>query len=117
MPIQAPADNSSEWKAGNTLKPGDAAMYDTGAGSVTGKLAFDHPDKDTTEKKLSWIEIELVDKEDEPVPSEKYLIHLPDGTKKESMLDSEGRARVDGIDPGTCNVSFPDRDAKDWRKS
>jgi hypothetical protein len=33
------------------------------------------------------------------------------------MLDSEGRARVDGIDPGTCKVSFPDRDAKDWKKA
>jgi len=117
MPIQAPADNPSEWKAGNTLKPGDAAMYDTGAGSVTGRLVFDHPDKDTKEKKLSWIEIELVDEEGKPVPSEKYSIDLPDGRKKEGMLDSEGRARVDGIDPGTCNVSFPDRDAKDWKKS
>jgi Rhs element Vgr protein len=116
-PIQAPADNPSEWKAGNTLRPGDAAMYDTAAGSVTGKLAFDHPDQDIEEKKLSWVEIELVDEEGGPVSSEKYVIELPDGTKKEGMLDSEGRARVEGIDPGTCNVSFPDRDPKDWKKS
>jgi hypothetical protein len=117
MPIQAPADNPSEWKAGTTLKPGDAATYDAGTGSIAGKLTFDHADKDHKDKKLSWIEIELVDEEGEPVPSEKYLIELPDGRKKEGMLDSEGHARVDGIDPGTCKVTFPNRDAKDWKKA
>jgi type VI secretion system secreted protein VgrG len=113
----APQDNPSEWKAGGTLKPGDAAVYDSGTGSISGKLAFDHADKDKKDKKLSWIEIELVDEEGQPVPSEKYLIELSDGTKKEGMLDSEGHARVDGIDPGTCKVSFPNRDAKDWKKA
>lgn len=116
MPIMSPAANPSEWKAGRTLKPGDAAVYDTGAGSVAGKLAFEHPEKDQKDKKLSWIEIELVNEEYKPVPSEKYLIELPDGTRRGGMLDSEGRARVDGIEPGTCKVSFPDRDAKDWKK-
>jgi Rhs element Vgr protein len=117
MPIMAPADNPSEWQAGKVLKPGDAVTYDTGAGSLAGKLAFDHPDKDKKDKKLSWIEIELVNEEGKPVPSAKYLIELPDGTKKEGMLDSQGRARVDGIDPGTCKVSFTEYDAKDWRTS
>jgi len=117
MPIMSPPDNPSEWKAGKTLKPGDAAVYDTAAGSVAGKLAFEHPDKETKDKKLSWIEIELVDEEGKPVPSEKYEVELPDGHKKQGMLDSEGRARVDGIDPGTCKVSFLSRDGKDWKKA
>ncbi len=30
-------------------------------------------------------------------------------------LDSNGRARIDGIDPGVCEVSFPDIDANEWR--
>src|SRR5215471_4991405 len=104
MPITPPPDNPSEWKAGKTLKPGEAAVYDSGAGSVAGKLAFEHPDKDKKDKKLYWIE--MVDEEGKPVPSEKYEIELPDGRKKQGMLDSEGRARVDGIEnPGMCKVS------------
>jgi Rhs element Vgr protein len=117
MPIMSPPANPSEWKAGRALKPGEAAVYDTGARAVAGKLAFDHPDKEKQEKKLSWIEIELVDEAGDPVPSEKYLIELPDGTSRSGMLDSKGYARIDGIDPGTCKVSFPDRDAKDWKKA
>ena len=30
-------------------------------------------------------------------------------------LDRNGFARVDGIDPGSCSVSFPDRDRSGWR--
>jgi Rhs element Vgr protein len=116
MPIMAPQSNPSEWKAGRSLKPGEAAVYDQGSGAVSGDLKSDRKDKDKTEKKLSWIEIELLDEASKPVAGEKYRIELPDGTPREGMLDSSGRARIDGIEPGSCKVSFPDRDAKDWKK-
>jgi len=29
-------------------------------------------------------------------------------------LDGKGRARFTGIDPGTCQITFPDFDAKEW---
>ena len=51
----------------------------------------------------------------EPVPKERYRIELPDGSPEEGFLDSQGRARVDGIEAGTCNVTFPDIDANEWR--
>jgi hypothetical protein len=117
MPIMAPASNPSEWKVGKTLKPGDAVVYDQGAGGVSGKLNLDRKEEKSEKKKLSWIEIELKDEAGNPVPGEKYRIELPDGTPKEGMLDSQGWARVDNIDPGNCKVSFPDRDAKDWKKA
>lgn len=56
----------------------------------------------------SWIEIELVDEEGDPVPGERYAIVLPDGkTVAEGTLDENGFARVEGIDRGQCRVSFP----------
>jgi hypothetical protein len=65
----------------------------------------------------SWIEIEMVDEEDEPVPSEKYKITLPDGeTVAEGTLDNNGFARIEGIDPGTCKITFPKLDKDAWEK-
>ena len=70
------------------------------------------------EKKKSWIEIELVDEEKKPVPGEKYKITLPDGeTVAEGTLNEKGLARVDGIDPGTCKITFPELDQEAWEKA
>ena len=66
--------------------------------------------------KKHWIEIELVDEEGKPVPGEKYAITLPDGsTVASGTTDENGRARVDGIDPGTCKVTFPNLDKDAWK--
>ena len=63
----------------------------------------------------SWIEIELVDMEDEPVRGQAYEITLPDGeTVASGTLDENGFARINGIEPGTCKVSFPDLDQDAW---
>ncbi len=65
-------------------------------------------------KVKTWVEIELVDQDGNPVPNEKYRLVLPDGTVQEGTLDENGRAGAEGIDPGTCKVSFPDIHAKEW---
>jgi type VI secretion system secreted protein VgrG len=66
-------------------------------------------------KKKSWIEIELVDEEDKPVPGMAYRITLPDGeTVAEGTLDEKGLARVEGIEPGSCKVTFPTLDKDAW---
>ncbi len=78
------------------------------------------PHKPTEEEieEKSWIEIELVDEEDEPVPGEKYKITLPDGeTIAEGTLDNNGFARVEGIDKGTCKITFPELDKEAWEKA
>lgn len=69
-------------------------------------------------KKKSWIEIELVDEEDQPVVGEAYKITLPDGeTVAEGTLDDRGFARVDGIEPGTCKITFPRLDKDAWERA
>lgn len=62
-----------------------------------------------------WIEIELVDKKGRPVPSARYHIELPDSSIAEDKLDSQGKARIDGIDPGSCKITFLDFDGREWR--
>ena len=68
-------------------------------------------------KKKSWIEIVLVDEEDDPVPGERYEITLPDKTVKKGTLDQNGFARVDGIDPGNCEITFPRLDKGVWERA
>lgn len=67
----------------------------------------------------TWVAIGLVTDDDppRPVPSKRYRIELPDGSVIEGSLDGNGLARITGIDPGDCKVSFPDLDAKDWRRA
>jgi len=73
--------------------------------------------KQEKDKKKSWIEIKLVDEENRPVPGEKYKITLPDGeTVAGGTLDAKGFARVDGFDPGTCRVTFPELDKDSWKE-
>ena len=62
----------------------------------------------------SWISIELLDADEKPVAAERYLIRLPDAARMAGRLGPDGRARVDGIVPGSCQVSFPDIDAREW---
>jgi len=67
-------------------------------------------------KKTSWIEIELVGEDDKPIPGEAYRITLPDGTTGEGTLDDKGFARVDGIDSGNCQITFPNLDQEAWER-
>ncbi|HEY0077401.1 MAG TPA: hypothetical protein VGB73_02065 [Pyrinomonadaceae bacterium] len=69
------------------------------------------------EKKTTWIEIELLNEKNQPVPNERYRIEMPDGSTEDGFLDDLGRARFDGIDQGTCKVSFPDIDAREWKQA
>lgn len=73
-------------------------------------------DPEERKKKPSWIEIVLVDEEDKPIPGEAYQVVLPDGSVQNGSLNEKGFARIDAIDPGSCRVSFPNLDKKDWEK-
>ncbi|MBK8258415.1 MAG: hypothetical protein IPK82_37855 [Polyangiaceae bacterium] len=88
-------------------------------GGGKGPTPVEPPQPKPPEKKetKTFIEIELVTDEEKPKPVafKKYKIQLPDSTTREGMLDANGKARVDGIDPGTCKVSFPDFDGPDWK--
>jgi type VI secretion system secreted protein VgrG len=73
------------------------------------------PNDPENKKKKSWIEIQLNDEDGKPIPGEPYKITLPDGTTvADGTLDDKGFARVDNIDPGTCQVTFPNLDKDAW---
>lgn len=63
----------------------------------------------------TWVEVRLIDQNGKPVPNAKYRLKITDGSVREGSLDDDGRVRVNGIDPGSCTVWFPDYDGKEWR--
>jgi hypothetical protein len=62
----------------------------------------------------SWIEIVLVDQENKPVPGERYVLDLGDGTMRRGTLDGSGFAREEDLKGSRCKVLFPDLDPQSW---
>ena len=95
------------------FKPSDTNEAD----SKTEKTAeSDDASNEKTEEKNDWIEIELVGEDDNPIPGEKYEVTLPDGSLASGTLDGDGFARIEGFDPGECQISFPALDKEAWEK-
>jgi hypothetical protein len=96
--------------SGGTIKAGDA----TGArrSQATGRKNVE-----PYNQSRSWIEIRLLDEDDAPVPGIAYRLRLPDSSVKEGTLDENGTARIDGIAPGSCVLSFPEIDRSEWRRT
>jgi hypothetical protein len=67
--------------------------------------------------RTTWIAIELLDDLGNEVPDEPYKLVLPDGSERTGKLDGHGRARVEGIPPGKCRVTFPEREPLWWRST
>jgi type VI secretion system secreted protein VgrG len=88
-----------------------------GAAAASGAAAGAASNQAAEEEEKTWIEIELLDEDDQPVAGEKYKVTLPDGSVKTGTLDENGFARVDGVDPGTCKVTFPNLDRDAWDKA
>jgi type VI secretion system secreted protein VgrG len=84
------------------------------AGTIDPNLRTHNPKSAANKQKKHWIEIELRDEEDNPVAGERYQVTLPDGAAASGTLDDKGRARVDHIDPGNCQVTFPNLDQDAW---
>lgn len=72
---------------------------ESGGGSATGNRV-----------ERTWVEIELLDMDGQPVPHERYWIKLPDGTVREGVLDAMGCAYFDDLDPGQCTIRWLGRD-------
>ena len=67
-------------------------------------------------QEVSWIYIELVDEAGQPVPGKRYRVTSPDGRIAEGRLDGNGRARIEGVEPGKCKIDFPGLDKDAWER-
>ena len=67
------------------------------------------------EKKKTWIAIKLTRSDGSPGAGEPYEIGMEGQVLASGTLDEKGEARVDGLDPQTCKVSFPNLDKSAWK--
>ena len=115
------ADNAKTGSLGDAANSGSRTG---GAGSSTkvkggaGGDAADAPQHkpgDNPDKK-SWIELQMVyESNGLPVAGLPYEVTLPDGkTVASGSTDDQGNARVECIDPGSCQISFPSLDKEAW---
>ncbi len=61
-----------------------------------------------------WIEILIVDEDDQPVPDVAYEIELPNGSVRRGRTNYEGIARCERIPPGTCKLTLVELDSGAW---
>lgn len=67
------------------------------------------------DQELTWIEIQLLDFNDKPLAGHPYELELPDGTIRKGTVNAEGLARVTGIDPGQCKLTWKRQTVETYR--
>ena len=72
------------------------------------------PNAEENQDKTHWVEIMLVDDSGQPVTGESFEIKLPDGSIATGTTDEHGKGKVDHIDPGSVDISFPELDKDAW---
>lgn len=68
-------------------------------------------------KRTSWIEVEVVDEAGVLLPSQLVRIEDADGIVYEAYTDEDGLVRIDGIAPGTAQVTLIALDQAVWRRA
>ncbi len=86
------------------------------AGSDSGSWGDDLEDPVLSGPALgtTWIELQLVDDRGAAVPLEPYELITPEGQRRSARLDERGLARLDHLQAGSCQITFPRIDGREW---
>lgn len=66
-------------------------------------------------QELSWVDLEMVDEENNPVAGEYYELTDSSGRVKKGTLNAQGRAHLT-VFPGQCTVRYPHLDRDAWEQ-
>ncbi len=97
----------------DTVKPGKDVTY---TGGETLGLSEVPPDVKGHESKPSWIEIEMVDEEGQPVVGEVIELLGPQGEKLSGVTGEDGVAHIRVPEQGNCEISFVNLDPAAWER-
>jgi type VI secretion system secreted protein VgrG len=127
-PLVSPSSPSAPkdpMKPGETVKAVLAAAsaavsgnYTGGSGGSGGGRGSDAPSHDPNseenKEKTHWIEVQLLDDAGQPITSESVEVTTPDGSVSGGTTDEKGVYRIEHIDPGSCQITFPNLDKDAW---
>jgi len=65
----------------------------------------------------TWIELVLEGEDGVGIPGERYIIELPDGSKRMGRTDASGCVYLDGLPEGDCKLDFPNLDKEAWESA
>ena len=83
-----------------------AAASGAGRGGASSSARGDEARVDSR----TWVAIELVGEDGEPIGGEAYWIKLPGGDVREGTLYASGKAYFNDLDPGDCEIRWPGLD-------
>ncbi len=89
--------------------PADKSLDLVGAGTPGKSVIVVDPTKTDT-----FIAIELVDTDKKPVPGEAFTAKPQGMTPVTGNLDANGKVRIEGINPGPVEITFPNIDRRDF---
>ena len=89
-------------------------LRDRAAASAAGSGPTKQAPSPQGDTKTTWVEIVLVDQIGTPLGREAFALTTPGGSKISAALDANGFARLDGLVAGTCDISFPRIDGREW---
>ena len=109
------ADAQKNATGSNTTISNSGSKSGSAPTSVPVKPMATHKPGDDPSK-TSWIALQLVyESNGLPVAGMSYEVTLPDGqTVAGGSTDDQGYAKVECIDPGSCQISFPELDKEAW---
>lgn len=61
-----------------------------------------------------FIELEVLDCHGQPLVEEAYVVISPGGKRRRGITDDQGRARVEHLESGACQVWLPRREPEDF---
>jgi hypothetical protein len=95
----------------NASKDANQNMGSDPASSPTKSCGSAPAPKQAKRDQQYWLEIQLVDEQQNAISGEEYRARLPDGSPAEGYLDDDGWTRIEGITTaGACQISFPNLD-------
>lgn len=124
MIASGPGSPAGSGSAGSAVAPAPPTQPQPAAEGAAGAVVavkerpFKEPDPEEVEaEEKTWIEIEIVGEDDVGIPGEAFKITTPDGRVVSGTTGPDGVAKVIGLDPGTCKVTFPNLDKEAWEKA
>jgi hypothetical protein len=108
-PNPVPPAGPKEAEEAATAEPGSVAELD--------REPVDAPleeEEESESEELSWIEVELVGEDDEPIPGERVAVEHPDGRVARGTTNAEGVFRLQGIPQGSYRICFTELDEEAW---